>query len=90
MFSTNKIFTPVAFSPMNKNPITNQLAGMVIKPKLESSKQLFFQSPKAKNEDENNNVNYNPGMLKISPNSGFTQFKKLHSSDEQKSDKGSS
>jgi hypothetical protein len=84
----NKIFTPVAFSPLSKN---NQpgLLTLGSKGKLLNPNSLL-RSPLHNNCG--NEENYLPGMLKVSPNSGFTQFKKPspQNFDDQKSAQGSS
>ena len=48
----NKLFTPVAFSPLNRDN------GQMSKTKIKEEPPYY------------------PGMLKVSPNSGFQQFKK--------------
>lgn len=60
-----KIFTPVAYSPINK---ATSLQNSETKSKVPFPKP----SPRGKVDD----VAYHPGMLKVSPNSGFSQFKK--------------
>ena len=70
----SKLFTPVAQSPNNNKHSGSGSAS--------KNKGQFFRP-----EDEQL---YHPGMLRVSPNSGFTQFKKPYgTNDEPKNGKGS-
>ena len=69
-----KLYTPVAYSPISNNKNHNSNS--------KSKKNIFTKtSPiNIKAATDSNKVieepAYYPGMLKVSPNSGFTQFKK--------------
>lgn len=64
----NKLFTPIAFSPMGSNSQKIMNANTQIG---KSKNNISKGSPKQKGADDGNAFVYHPGMFKASPNSGF-------------------